>query len=196
MLDVGCGQGALTTALAVDGYDVLGIDPLAPEGECFRRILLEDLELDEGPYDAVVASHSLHHVRDLGQALDRIVALLRPAGALVLDEHGWDLADEATLDWLYNQRRALAAAGQGEAPASLDELRDEWAAEHVGLHGFEVLRAEVDARFDERSFVRAPFLYRLLGGVATEVLEQALIDAGAIQALAFRYAGAARLPEG
>jgi len=45
VLDVGCGQGALTTALAVDGYDVLGIDPLAPEGECFRRILLEDLVL-------------------------------------------------------------------------------------------------------------------------------------------------------
>ena len=42
--------------------------------------------------------------------------------------------------------------------------------------------------------MRAPFLYRLLGGVATEVLEQALIDAGAIQALAFRYAGAAPPP--
>ena len=196
VLDVGCGQGALTTALAVGGYDVLGIDPLAPEGDRFRRILLENLDPDEGLFDAVVASHSLHHVRDLGQALDRIVALLRPAGALVLDEHGWDLADEATLDWYYKQRRTLAAAGQGDAPASLDALREEWEAEHVGLHGFGALRTEVDARFDERAFVRAPFLYRLLGGVATEVLEQALIDAGAIQALAFRYAGAARLPEG
>ena len=36
-----------------------------------------------------------------------------------------------------------------------------------------------------------PFLHRLLGGVATEVLEQALIDAGAIQALGFRWAGVA-----
>lgn len=196
VLDVGCGQGELTTALAVDGYDALGIDPVAPQGDRFRRILLEDLGPEEGPFDAVVASHSLHHVRDLGRALDLIVALLRPGGALVLDEHGWDLADEETLDWLYNQRRTLAAAGQGVAPASLDALRDEWAAEHVGLHGFEALRTAVDARFDEHAFVRAPFLHRLLGGVATEVLEQALIDAGAIQALAFRYAGAARAPEG
>jgi hypothetical protein len=39
--------------------------------------------------------------------------------------------------------------------------------------------------------VRTPFLHRLLGGVATEVLEQALIDAGAIQALGFRWAGVA-----
>jgi hypothetical protein len=115
---------------------------------------------------------------------------------LVLDEHGWDLADEETLDWLYNQRRALAAAGQGEAPASLDALRDEWEAEHLGLHRFESLRAEVEVRFDERAFVRTPFFYRLLGGVATEVLEQALVDAGAIQALGFRYAGAVRLSKG
>ena len=73
------------------------------------------------------------------------------------------------------------------------QLREEWEAEHVGLHGFEALRAEVDARFEERAFVRTPFLHRLLGGVATEVLEQALIDAGAIQALGFRYAGVARV---
>ena len=90
-----------------------------------------------------------------------------------------------------------ARGGRAGRCACLGEvLRDEWEAEHVGLHGFEALRTEVDARFDERAFVRAPFLHRLLGGVATEVLEQALVDAGAIQALAFRYVGAARLPEG
>ncbi|MBA2331336.1 MAG: methyltransferase domain-containing protein, partial [Actinobacteria bacterium] len=33
LLEVGCGQGELTTALAVAGYDVLGIDPAAPLGE-------------------------------------------------------------------------------------------------------------------------------------------------------------------
>ena len=192
VLEVGCGAGELTTALAVAGYDVLGVDPLAPQGDLFRRIRLEDLEPADGPFDAVVASHSLHHIRDLGQALDRIVALLGDGGMLVLDEHGWDLADETTLDWFYSQRRALAAAGEGGAPTSLDAFRDEWQAEHVGLHGFEALRTGVDARFEERVFVWTPFLGRLLGGVASEVLEQALIDAGAIRALGFRYAGAAR----
>ena len=192
VLEVGCGQGELTTALAVAGYDVLGIDPLAPQGDGFRRIRLEDLDPAEETFDAVVAAHSLHHVRDLGHALDRIVELLRPAGVLVLDEQGWDLADDATLDWLYNQRRALAAAGHGEAPASLEALREEWEAEHVGLHGFDALRAAVADRFAERAFVRTPFLHRRLGGVATEVLEQALVDAGAIRALGFRYAGTAR----
>jgi SAM-dependent methyltransferase len=192
VLEVGCGQGELTTALAVAGYDVLGIDPLAPHGDLFRRVRLEDLEDNEGGWDAVVASHSLHHVRNLAQALDLIASLLRPGGVLVLDELAWDRMDEPTLDWLYGQKRALAAAGRGEAPHSPEALREDWEAQHLGVHGYDALRRELDARFDERAFAWMPFLYRLTGGVATEVLEQALVDAGAIQPLGFRYAGVPR----
>ena len=191
VLDVGCGQGELTTALSVAGYDVLGIDPLAPSGEHFRRLKLEDLE-DSERFDAVVAGFSLHHIRDLGAALDKIAGLLPAGGVLVVDEFAWDRLDDTTLDWLYGQRRALAAAGHGEAPASHDELRSEWEAEHLGLHGFEALRDALDGRFDEREFEWTPFLHRTLAGVATAVLEQALIDASAIQALGFRYAGVVR----
>lgn len=192
LLDVGCGQGELTTALSVAGYDVLGIDPLAPHHDLFRRITLEDVDDPEGSYDGVAAARSLHPIRDLDHALDRIAGLLRPGGVLVVDEIGWDLIDEATLDWLYGQRRALAAAGHGSAPPSLEALRAEWDADHLGIHGYAALRAALDARFEERAFTWAPFLHRLVGGVATEVLEQALIDAGAIQALGFRYAGVVR----
>ena len=192
VLEVGCGQGELTTALAIDGYDALGIDPQAPQGDLFRRVLLEDLEDDEGGFDAVLAAFSLHHIRDLAHGLDRVAALLRPAAPLVIDETGWDLMDEPTLDWLHGQRRALAAAGHGVAPSSLDEVREEWESSHLGVHGYEALRVELETRFEERAFVWTPFLYRSLGGVATEVLEQALIDAGAIRPLGFRWAGVAR----
>lgn len=188
VLEVGCGQGELTTALAVAGYDVLGIDPMAPQGELFRRITLEDVEADE-VFDGVVASHVLHHVRDLDAAIAKIAGLLRPGGVLAVDEFGWDRLDETTLDWFYGQRRALAAAGHGEAPASPEELRREWDAHHLGVHGFDTLRRAFAAHLDELEFRWVPHLYRKLGGVATEVLEQALIDAGAIQALGFRYAG-------
>jgi SAM-dependent methyltransferase len=191
VLDVGCGRGELTTALSVAGYDVLGIDPLAPLGDRFRRLKLEDLDDDER-FDAVVASFSLHHLRDLDAGLGKIAALLSPGGTLLVDEFGWDRLDETTVDWLYGQRRALAAAGHGEPPASRDELRRDWDAEHLGLHGFDALRAGLDARFDEQVFAWMPHLYRKLSGVATEVLEQALIDAKAIQALGFRYVGVVR----
>ena len=192
VLDVGCGQGELTTALATAGYDVLGIDPVAPQGELFRRVRLEELDPADGPFDAVASSHALHHIRDLDHALDLAVALLRPGGLLLLDEIGWDRADEPTLDWLYGQRRALAAAGHGEAPESLEAQHEEWHAEHVGVHGYEALRNAIDERFEERVFVWTPFLHRHHGGTASEVLEQALIDGGAIQALGFRYAGVVR----
>jgi SAM-dependent methyltransferase len=192
VLEVGCGQGELTTALVAAGYDALGIDPLAPMGDTFRRIRVEDLD-EENAYDAVVAARSLHPIRDLGHALDRLAALLQPGGVLVVDEIGWDLVDEPTLDWLYGERRALASAGRGQAPASLESVREEWEADHLGIHGFEALRQELADRFEEREFAWTPFLYRQLGGVATEVLEQALIDADAIRALGFRYVGTPRL---
>jgi SAM-dependent methyltransferase len=191
VLDVGCGQGELTTALSAAGYDALGIDPIAPTGERFRRLKLEDLDESER-FDAVVAGFSLHHVRDLGLAIDKIGGLLAPGGVLVVDEFAWDRLDDTTLDWFYGQRRALAAAGHGDPPDSHEALRHEWDAEHLGLHGFAAVRDGLAARFDERGFEWTPHLHRKLAGVATSVLEQALIDAGAIQALGFRYAGVVR----
>ena len=191
ILEVGCGHGELTTALGVEGYDVLGIDPRAPQGDLFRRIKLEDLDEPDGSFDAVVAVHVLHHVRDLDAAVARIAGLLRPGGMLVVDEFGWDRLDETTLDWFYGQRRARAAAGHGEAPASPEDLREEWDAHHLGVHGFETLRTAFAARFQEVAFSFVPHLYRKLGGVSSQVLEQALIDAGAIQPLGFRWAGSA-----
>jgi SAM-dependent methyltransferase len=184
LLEVGCGQGELTTALAVDGYDALGIDPRAPAGDRFRRIRLDDLGVEDGPFDAVVAAHVFHHVRDLDHALDRVVALLRPGGVFAVDEVAWDLMDDATLAWLFEQRRA-----RGHAPDSVEELGAEWESEYLGIHGGETLRHAFDARFEERAFERAPYLYRKLGGGTTEVLEQSLIDAGAIRPLGFRWAG-------
>jgi len=189
LLEVGCGQGVLTTSLAVAGYEVLGIDPAAPAGALFRPLLLEDLEESDEPYDAIVSGWALHHVRDLDLSLDKIVRLLGEGGVLVLDEFGWDRMDEPTLNWSYEQRRASAAAGGREPPGSVEQLRAEWEAEHLGLHGYDAMRAALDARFAEQAFEWLPYLHRSLGGAATAVLEQALVDSGAIQALGFRYAG-------
>ncbi|MBA2332647.1 MAG: class I SAM-dependent methyltransferase [Actinobacteria bacterium] len=190
LLEVGCGQGELTTALAVAGYDVLGIDPAAPLGELFRRLTLEELD-EPGRYDGVIAARSLHHIRDLESALDRIASLLRPDGMFVVEEFVWDRLDEPTLEWLYRQRCALSVAGAGESPDSVQALREEWDADHLGLHGDEALRRGL-ARFDERAFVRTPYLHRLLEDPAVEVLEQALVDSGELRALGFRFAGRLR----
>jgi len=191
VLEVGCGDGALAVELDAAGYDVLAIDPVGPEGAIFRRVTLEELD-EPGPFDMVVASRSLHHVHDLAAALERIAALLAPAGVLALDEFAHDRLDEPTADWYYGQLRALAAARGTEVPASLDALLAEWEAEHEGLHGYEAIRPALDARFDERAFAWEPYLHRYLDGVVGEALERTLIEAGAIQATAYRYGGTPR----
>jgi hypothetical protein len=181
VLEVGCGaDGGVTPALAERGYDVLGVDPRAPVGPLFRQASFEE---HEGEYDAVVASRVLHHVDDVGVAFDRLVAL---APLLVLDEFAWERMDEPTIDWYERQWRLLAAVGADpHGPPRLDE----WRAEHGGMHPSGVLRAELEARYDERHFEWRPYLYRWLGGPATLALEESLIGAELIRALGYRYAG-------
>jgi SAM-dependent methyltransferase len=188
VLEIGCGKGDLTRALAAAGYDLLGIDPAAPDGPLFRRLKLDELD-DSERFDAVVAERTLHHVTDLALGLDRIAALLPEGGVLVLDEFGWDLLDEPTAEWFWGQRRVLAAARGETAPANVDECLADWAADHVGLHGYEAMRAELERRFRRRHFSWEPNLYRFLDGVASEALERSLIDSRAIVPTGFRYTG-------
>jgi SAM-dependent methyltransferase len=127
VLEVGCGQGGLARALDMEGYEVVAIDPEAPEGPIFRQTTIEALD-EPGPFDAVVASLSLHHVHDLGGALDKLVRILR--GPLILNEHAWD---------------------------RLEPMTPEWEEEHTGLHGYATMRPELDRRFEERFFEWRPY---------------------------------------
>lgn len=146
VLEVGCGEGQLARALVVAGYEVVAVDPEAPEGSIFRRTTIEAFE-DSGPFDAVVASRSLHHVHELGAMLDKLLRLLR--GPLILNEFAWD---------------------------RLEPMTPEWEAEHEGLHGYGVMRAELDARFEERFFEWRPYL----------------ADGEEVPGLGFRYVGVVR----
>jgi SAM-dependent methyltransferase len=192
VLEVGCGEGELARALDAAGYDVTAIDPAAPEGPIFRPLKLEDVDESER-FDAVVANRSLHHVRDLDIALDRVIAVLEPGGVLVLEEFAWDRLDLRTADWFHRQRLVLAASGGAEnVPATLDRCLEDWQHEHLGLHGYAAMRAALDGRFGERVFVWMPYLYRLLEGLVTEEIERGLIERGEIAATGFRYVGVIR----
>ena len=146
MLEVGCGEGELAGGLAAEGYDVIAIDPEAPDGPMFRRTTIEAFA-DPGPFDAAVASLSLHHVHDLGGVLDKLVRLLD--GRLILNEHAWD---------------------------RLDPMTPEWEEEHADLHGYAVMRPELDVRFEERFFEWRPYP----------------VDGVDVPGLGFRYVGEPR----
>jgi hypothetical protein len=183
VLEVGCGrEGGVAPVLAGLGYEVLAIDPHAPEGPLYRRVTIEALD-DEGPFDAAVAGRVLHHVHPLGAALDK---LRRLAPLLILDEFAWNHLDAPTVEWYEGQHRVLVAAGS--APTGPPDLA-EWHRRHSGLHPYETVRSELDARYEQRHFEWRPYLYRWLNGPATEPLEEGLIAAGAIRPIGFRYAG-------
>jgi SAM-dependent methyltransferase len=184
VLEVGCGRGELARAIAGRGNAVVAIDPEAPVGDLFQAVSLEEFA-DPGPFDAVVANRTLHHLADLPRALDKVASLLGPQGRLILHEHAFDRLDQPTARWYLEQR---TAAGPG-APPSLDSCLADWADDHAGLHGYTAMRKELDRRFDERYFAWKPYLYGELGGVVDEQQEQDVIDAGTIQATGFLYVG-------
>ena len=57
------------------------------------------------------------------------------------------------------------------------------------------MRNELDRRFTERFFAWVPYLYGELAGAVSEAEERAVIDAGVIQAIGFRYVGERQLTE-
>ena len=86
--------------------------------------------------------------------------------------------DGPTLEWFHGQRRAIAIARGEPVPRDVGETQ-RWLEERP-----EAVR---EAPAGEGEWI--PFLYRYLAGIASETLEQALVDAGAISATGFRRAG-------
>jgi SAM-dependent methyltransferase len=165
VLEVGCGRGELALALDAAGYEVVAVDPDAPDGPIFRRTTIEKLD-EAGSFDAIVAAFSLHHVEDLDEVLEKLRELLN--GVLILDEFGWDLLDERT-------------------SSHYDLDMGAWWDEHSDLHTFEALRSGLDARFTERYFAWGRYFSRHLG--ADEDEERKLIDAREIVPIGFRFVG-------
>jgi SAM-dependent methyltransferase len=190
VLEVGCGGGELARALDEAGYDITAIDPIAPQGEIFRRIKLEDLE-EDARFDAVVASAVVHHMTNLDTSLERVVAALEADGPFVVDEFGWDLLDGPTAEWYEGQRRVLHAALESDRAPSAADWEDHHARLHH-VHRFDTVRNALATHFEEQHFERVPYLWRYLGGPATLPLEETLIDAGAIQPIGFRFVGIPR----
>lgn len=112
VLEVGCGGGILTEALARIRANVVGIDP----GEKLIQVAREHAELDRkiggriryevetieehalanvDRYDAVVASEVLEHVQDKVSFLEHCVMALKPGGSIFITT-----LDKTTASWL------------------------------------------------------------------------------------------------
>lgn len=88
VLEVGCGQGHLTKALAARGVDIVGVDanPRAAEiadVDRVRHMYAEDLKFEDGAFDIILSVHAIEHIPPLDVALAEMARVLRPGGTAV-----------------------------------------------------------------------------------------------------------------
>lgn len=142
VLDVGCGTGRVSEALAAAGRTVVGVDHSSgmlrvaaqklPLDRCtLIRADARQLPVGDGVFDAVVCSGVLHHVPDWPKILGEAARVLRPEGVLVVREPNADYAA-----WAFGPIERLVArlasatppldVGQSshERPLSRWELRE------------------------------------------------------------------------
>lgn len=127
VLDVGCGTGDLTEALAIRGATVVGYDissgVIARARARFRgfpNVILEcadivDADLEHGPFDLIVSVTVLQHQvddRSLNEAVGKLARVLRPGGTILILE---TVLPEA-------------ASGRGAAHYIRPRTRSEWLA--------------------------------------------------------------------
>ncbi len=95
ILDLGCGDGALTRRLIEVGAEVTGLEPDPDMAARARERGLEVIEADahdpfgEGAFDAVFSNAALHWMRDPLRVLRNARRALRPGGRLVAEQGGW-----------------------------------------------------------------------------------------------------------
>jgi 2-polyprenyl-3-methyl-5-hydroxy-6-metoxy-1,4-benzoquinol methylase len=176
VLEIGAGDGELAAALTTAGYEVVAIDP-ASEVENVQRVALH--ELDEQPFDVAVAVVSLHHIEPLGESFERLAALVRSGGLLVVDEVDFGRLDERAVRWW------LARSGHAAEPADVLGVRDH-------MHSLARLCEVLQAHFELGEPVRGAYLYRWSMPTDVRAEEEAGIAAGDIPAMGARMVGIRR----
>src|SRR2546430_6509342 len=76
ILEVGCGTGELAARLSKDGYVVIAIDSDRDSVAAARRLGVNAHvatwpDFDQGQFDAVLFTRSLHHIHPLGESVRR-----------------------------------------------------------------------------------------------------------------------------
>lgn len=96
ILDIGCGDGPLTEAIAGLGASVLGIDASAEQVAAARARGLEARVLDaqaldfDAEFDAVFTNAALHWMRKPDAVIDGVWRALKPGGRFVGEMGGGD----------------------------------------------------------------------------------------------------------
>lgn len=190
LLEVGSGRGELAKALQSTGFNVVAIDENPDAARTTKALGVETYECDflqcantlpdalEG-FDGIFFGRSLHHIHPLDEAIAQSEALLKPAGALIIDDFAVELIGEREVDWLFGLQEVLLATGVLNRRAGFGNEHDHHHGNHEGKptpwqmwhrHHFEHhklstgadLKIEITRRFQIEQEMRVPYLYRYI----------------------------------
>ncbi|MGO8248931.1 class I SAM-dependent methyltransferase [Rhizobium johnstonii] len=117
-IDLGCGSGHYTAALARLGHRVFAADinqarlDAASSKNCFPGEIvpvltdIEDVALPDSSLDFAMCNFALEHVADPYAVINEILRLLRPGGEMVLAVPSLNIRDTIAY-WLYNEPPSL-----------------------------------------------------------------------------------------
>jgi SAM-dependent methyltransferase len=147
VVELGSNDGTLLRVFAEAGMRVHGVDPavrIAHEAtqrgiptspEFFGSLLADQLRDDNGPARAIIANNMIANVRDLGDFVQGVGALLAPDGVFIFEtQYGPDVIDGVLLDTVYHEHISYFFA----APTAAWLLRNGLEAidfEHIATKG-------------------------------------------------------------
>ena len=116
ILEVGCGTGELAARLSRDGHAVIAIDSDPGSVAAARELGVDSRvakwpDFDDGYFDAVLFTRSLHHIHPLHDSVRRATDTLRDGGRIIVEDFAYEAADEKTLRWFATAVRILETTG-------------------------------------------------------------------------------------
>ena len=184
VLEVGAGDGSLAAALRDGGYDVVAIDPRGG-ADGVRQVALADLDEPDASFDAAVAVVSLHHVEPLAESCANLARLVRPGGAVVVDELDVERLDERATAWRDAQMRFAGDDPGGEPAEIVETMRHH-------IHPLRGVTAALAEHFALGEPVRGCYLYRWHVPPELRELEERLVGEGRLPAIGARLVGVRR----
>jgi SAM-dependent methyltransferase len=174
ILEVGSGDGALAGRLMELGHQILAVDSSADavararqQGVPAKQARWPDF--NEGAYDVVLFTRSMHHMHDLTAAITQARKLLAPGGRVMVEDFAVDGLTALASEWLYQLLTVLDTAGLirkegAEFPNWLLQhsgALDSWRTAHGHhLHSGDAMLARLKEHFPRVDTAVAPYLYR------------------------------------
>ncbi len=130
MLDVGCGDGTMTRAVAdkLGAHDVHGVDIKIRPGLAIDVVEYDgkSLPFDDARFDLVTIVDVLHHCQDLEAVFSEIMRVVKPDGAVIIKDHfqfgSWSNGVLWAMDMFGNMHFGVKVRGNYLSPSQWVDL--------------------------------------------------------------------------